>query len=210
MSKKLEVKQERRRIAEERLAERKRAARRRNLITFGIAGLVTALVVFLIMSERGGEENVGVAAGKAGCDAIERDEVTGEADHVDEGTTQTYEQDPPTSGPHYATPAAPDFYTDDIEKERVVHNLEHGFIVFWYDPDAPDDTVEQIENLVDQEADASVGVPYDNVPSGKTFVMTAWGASQACARPSQKVVDDFRTEFQGQGPEKIVPPFDPD
>jgi hypothetical protein len=90
--------------------------------------------------------------------------------------------------------------------------MEHGIVVFWYDSDAPEETLDQIEDIVDQESGASIGVPFANVPSGKTFVMTAWGASQACARPSQAVVDEFRTEFQGRGPEAIpgIDPFESD
>ena len=45
---------------------------------------------------------------------------------------EPYNSDPPTSGPHYAQPAQAGFYDEALPDEQLVHNLEHGYIVIWY------------------------------------------------------------------------------
>lgn len=211
MSKKLQEKQRRRLEQERRQQEQRQAARRRNLVTVGIAVLVALLVVILVIRDRQQEteeteELTGVAAAQAGCGEVEETDEEGKT-HVPEGTDVEYGTTPPTSGDHYATPANAGFYPVALPEEQLVHNLEHGLIVIWYRPDAPSQVREALEVVVDQERVATVATPYDLVPTGFNFVMTAWGASQACEKVSQEVVDDFRREYQGKGPEKIAPPF---
>jgi hypothetical protein len=56
-----------------------------------------------------------------------------EAEHIPEGQTATnYNSDPPTSGQHYSEPAEAGFYEEALPDERLVHNLEHGHIVVYY------------------------------------------------------------------------------
>lgn len=210
MSKKLLEKQRRRLEQEKKLAEQRSAARRRNLITIVVATVVLGLVIGAIVLQRRSEEPsgpVGVAASEAGCGSIERPEEQGR-DHIEVGAPHPpYSSSPPTSGPHYETPASTGFYPSPLEPEQVVHNLEHSQIVIWYRPDVSETTLDQIEAIVDQEPLATVAVPYDDIEGSASFVLTAWGASQSCARVSQEVIDDFRRQFQGKGPEKFVPPF---
>jgi hypothetical protein len=209
----LEEKQQRRLAEERKRQEMQRAARKRTLITVGIALLVGALVVFLIINDssrnNGGDSvDAGVAAGEAGCGEVETPE-QGEAEHVEEGTDIQYTTSPPTSGNHYPTAADPGFYSDPIPEENVVHNLEHGQIVIWYSPDAPQATIDSIESVVDEEAIALVAVPYDGIPSGSELSFTAWGALQSCSDFSNDILSQFRAEFQGRGPENVgIPTFD--
>lgn len=208
MSKKLEEKQRRRLADERRKAEAQRAQRRGNLITIAIAAIVVIVVVALVLQDRGAQnEPVGVAAQEAGCGEIETQEGDGR-DHVPDGDDVVYETDPPTSGPHYGTPADLAFYTQPLPPEQLVHNLEHGQIVFWYDEDAPQSVIDGLEAIVDRNPIALLASPYDGIESPNNFVMTAWGASQACQQVSQEVIDDFRRRFQGQGPEELTPPFE--
>lgn len=214
MSKKLEQKQARREAEERRAAEQKKAAFKRNALTIGAALLVTAIVVAAIWFQKedaaapGGSENVGVAAAKAGCEDIETFEEQ-KASHIGVGEAhEPYNSSPPTSGPHYEIPADTAFYPDQVPVEQVIHNQEHGQIVIWYSPDATDETKEQIEALVDQQPAATVAVPYADIEAPYQLVLSAWGASQHCEQVSQDVVDDFRREYQGMGPEKLTPPFE--
>ena len=212
MSKKLQEKQQRRLAEERRRQEQQQAARRRNLVTIGIAVVVLGLVVGSIYYQRREEdrrlENVGVPASQAGCEQIERPEEQGR-EHIEEGAPhEPYSSSPPTSGPHYATPAQVDFYSSALPPEQLVHNLEHGQIVIWYRPDAPQDTIDAIEALVEQEPAATVASQYEDIEQPYTFALTGWGGLQRCTRVSQEVVDDFRREFQGKGPEALTPPFE--
>ena len=211
MSRKLEEKQQRRLAEERRREEQRRAALRRNLVTGGVAVAVLALVVGSIALQKRGEGSggrVGVAAAQAGCGEIEEHEDLGR-DHIEPGEQHdVYNSSPPTSGPHYGTPAETGFYSTPLPPEQLVHNLEHGQIVIWYSPDASQEIKDQLEEIVDQERLATVAAPYEGIEGSASFVLTGWTVSQSCARVSQEVIDDFREKYQGQGPEPITPPFE--
>ena len=217
MSKKLEEKQRRRLAEERRRAEARKAARRRNLVTLGIALAVGAGVVLLIINERTVDTGpLGVSAAQAGCEEIET--ITDASrEHVDEGTNVDYDESPPMGGSHWPVPADAVFYSAELEEERLVHNLEHGQIVIWYQPDIDDEVKDDIETFVDRENDVAIkdgarvgpmlAAPYPNIDGSFTFAMTAWEASQSCEEMSSEAIDDFRARYQGRGPELVVPPF---
>ena len=214
MSKKLHEKQQRRLAQEAKRARQKKEHRRANLITVGIAAAVAIAVVLIIVL--GGSDpvnNVGVAASEANC--TERETFESEGDqHVDVGTPVQYEANPPTTGNHWPTEAiAPTGFSEEpIAAESVVHNQEHGMIAVYYNPEAPDEVLDQIEQLVDQEQTATVGLPWDEIEDPYNFVLTAWdganeeGAQMSCELPSQEVWNDWRTDFQGRGPENVGTP----
>jgi hypothetical protein len=131
------------------------------------------------------------------------------ARHITVGSRyRHYDSTPPTSGPHWQITADPGFYTVELPLEELVHNLEHGQIVVWYAPYIDRETQSALELLVAQNAGAVIAVPYSKVQPPYEFVLTAWGASQSCARVSKPVIDRFRRRFQGRGPEDVgVPTF---
>lgn len=205
-SKKLLEKQQRRAAEEERRREQQKAARKRNLVTLVIALVVIVLVATLVIQNRdeSGGNLPSVGRGEAGCTEIEEHDIEGQ-EHVD--VTPQYQTNPPTSGNHLQTPASPGFFDEAVDPGAVVHNMEHGQIIFWYDPEAPPDVIDAIEAAVDQQFDASLAIPWDEIESPYNFAMTAWGASQHCREVSQSVVDAFREEYQGRGPE-VIPGID--
>ncbi len=219
VSKKLEEKQ-RRRLAEERKRdELKKARRRRSLVTTLVALLVAGGVVAAIFAQRGAQEaelaNYGVPEGEANCGDVEERDEQGR-DHIDVGAPhEPYTTTPPTSGSHYNSaglgPVQAGFYDDpaDAPPEGVLHNLEHGFIVFYYSPDAPAEVIADLELAVEDEAQASVATPFSGIEGDANFVMTAWNVAQSCEQVSQSTIDEFRRAYQGiAGPEKIVRPFE--
>jgi Protein of unknown function (DUF3105) len=224
MSKKLQDKQ-RRRVAEQmRRDQQRKATRRSNLITLAIAIVIIGAVTFLIVSRRGDGKTPpapeGVRAVEAGCDPIEEHEEEGNR-HVEAGADVEYETVPPTSGDHWPTANVADagFYPQEVAEESLVHNMEHGQIVIWYAPDSSSETIDNLEALaknandpdnVPQGAQPIIVVPYDDVPEGKSFVLTAWTQSQACGRYSLGAINDFREKFQGRGPEAATAPFVPE
>ncbi|MBI3358512.1 MAG: DUF3105 domain-containing protein [Nitrospirae bacterium] len=55
--------------------------------------------------------------------------------HVPKETRVTYKTDPPTSGLHHDKWLPPSVYEEDkTEPELLVHNLEHGNVVIYFDP----------------------------------------------------------------------------
>jgi hypothetical protein len=220
VSKKLQQKQARRLAEERRKAELRRAARRRNLLTIGIAAVVVVAIAALVVSERLAENApIGVSESDARCGDVREFEATSR-EHIPEGSEhEPYNSSPPTNGPHYANPAQAGFYTSALPPEQLVHNLEHGQIVIWYAPDAPDAVKEDIEQIVRDQPLATTASPYEGELDGN-FALTAWfhaeeaggfpegaGVMQTCEQVSEAVVDEFRRNFQGKSPEPVTPTF---
>jgi Protein of unknown function (DUF3105) len=219
VSKKLEEKQRRRLAEERRKEEQRKAAQRRNLVTIAIAAAVAILVVGLIVQQRNGSggnpQGFGVAASQAGCLAVEHPKPLPGV-HIPLGAShKPYDSSPPTSGPHYPQPIAPidpGFYSIAQTPEKVVHNLEHGNIVIWYNPTAPESLQADIRAAVDEVPNYTVATPYANMKPGYNVALTAWGQLQFCKQISKQVVDDFRTNYQGRGAsteEGLSPTFTP-
>ena len=70
------------------------------------------------------------------------------SDHVAVGAAVEYQSDPPASGNHWPSTAAWGFFRDTPPPdENLVHNLEHGGVIIWYDPQQV--TEEQSQQLFD-------------------------------------------------------------
>lgn len=98
-----------------------------------------------------------------------------------------YNSNPPTSGPHYGRGLLSGFYEDadlaelpPYPQASLVHNLEHGYIVFWYNCDLVDE--KQCDDLKDdlrQYLDAPLTVskliafPWKSMDA--PLVLTSWG-----------------------------------
>lgn len=211
MSKKLEQKQQRRLAEERRRAERRREALRKNMVTIIVAVVVAAIVVvaiFFTRKERGlTGAPIGVSAAEANCSDVENYEQVSR-EHIDVGAEHgPYNSEPGTSGPHYEVPANTGFYAEELPQEQLIHNMEHGQIILWYSPELPPTTVDQIESLVDKQAQATVAVPYPDIEAPNEIVVTAWTASMTCEKISEAAINEFRKEFQGNSPEPLTPPF---
>ena len=88
-----------------------------------------------------------------------------------------YTSTPPTSGCHDPSPANWGVYTSAAPTQQLIHNLEHGGIVIWYDPErvgAGDlDTLTQYVN-----SQVASGI------SGRfKFILSPWGGQDALPAP---------------------------
>ena len=69
------------------------------------------------------------------------------------GTSDQWNTDPPTNGPHYGIAAIFGIYEDELELARVVHNLEHGGIFILYGDEVPDATVDELRDVLRRPPD---------------------------------------------------------
>jgi hypothetical protein len=53
--------------------------------------------------------------------------------HIPEGSKTNYKFNPPTAGDHYPSWITKGFYDEPRPDGNLVHSLEHGYIVLWYD-----------------------------------------------------------------------------
>jgi hypothetical protein len=100
-----------------------------------------------------------IGAPASSCDKITTKKADGNQQHVPTGTQVTYSTAPPAFGSHWneqgvaPAPFNRKFYTDKDrpELEALVHNLEHGYTILWYDQSVADDASEL--NVIDGIAD---------------------------------------------------------
>ena len=116
---------------EERRARQRRDQIRNYAIWGGLGILLLAVIGFMVW------RGVRPAAGEAIPEMVSSPHIAPESDPGE------YNSDPPTSGLHYASEAEAGFYDENIYTHPagyLVHNLEHGYVVFWYNCDLLSDT----------------------------------------------------------------------
>jgi hypothetical protein len=197
--------------------EPRKPADRRLLLLFG-AGIVAAAVgvgAFLLLRGSGGGEGVASAMGQAGC--TYREVPAGGQNHINDPNAipEQWTTFPPTSGPHYVTPAIFGIYDEPIQVARVVHNLEHGGVAIYYGDDVPE---EQVEALGRFYRDDPTGLLVAALPRLRDKIaLTAWtapvegeegrplGHLAECTRYDENAFKTFRDELRFSGPERLPP-----
>ena len=162
--------------------------------------------------------------------------------HVPEGTTVTYDYAPPAYGKHWnvagvaPVPMDQRFYStsDRPHLEQLVHNLEHGFTILWYDDTIAEDSeaMTELRAIARKFSDTSdrrnafIIAPWTSedeggkgFPDGQHLALTHWSAGgagetdttkqvgvwQYCSDVSGEAVDAFITDYpQLDSPEPSV------
>lgn len=219
---------DRRAVLEQLKKEQQRAEKRRTSIII-VASAVVALAIIavpawqLIRQEQaaaGDLETLGQPADAAGCDDVITETAEGSNDHRPQGEQISYERTPPASGPHYDRPAefSRKFYStsDRPDVEFLVHNLEHGYNILWYDETIAEDddqlaAVRAISKKFEgtELSDKFIAAPWtaedgEPLPEGKNVALTHWsvgdgeeqvGVWQYCAAPSGEAVAQFVEDY---------------
>lgn len=114
--------------------------------------------------------------------------VSGENSHVPENNPlPPFSTDPPTSGTHYPTWWSPGFYDEDSPEATnvaspagyLVHNLEHGYVIFWYNctlltPEACE-TLKSELRVVIEDANNFKIIAFPWASTDVPVVATSWG-----------------------------------
>ena len=171
--------------------------RRKNLLLAAIAIGVAAILIVpstLVLVHRNHQKHrdpatIGASAAAAQCDAVKVDPATGGQDHVDAKTHVDYATIPPSSGRHFQFPADVNirgYYTtkDTPTVEQLVHNLEHGYTVVWYDPKIASGELNVLKDVAGllrnkQEFHKIIVAPWDTTrgafPANRPIAMSHWG-----------------------------------
>lgn len=123
--------------------------------------------------------------------------------HVPVGTVVTYYTDPPTSGNHYPNPQAGGYFEIPIAAGFLVHSMEHGGVIVYYDPAVL--TTAQ-KNALKALAAAHPGIFGMIVCVPRTdptypLILTAWTHRLRLGAYDQARIDGFLGFFLGEGPE---------
>jgi flagellar basal body-associated protein FliL len=138
------------------------------------------------------------------------------AEHIPEGQKATnYNSDPPTSGQHYPEPAEVGFYEEALPDERLVHNLEHGYIVVYYnctglaESDCNDlkEGIRQAMNsaglVPSTQTLKIIAVPRSDMQSMVTY--TSWGRLYRAESFDPEEFTQFVEQNRNQAPEPFAP-----
>jgi Protein of unknown function (DUF3105). len=223
---------DRRAVIEQMRREQKRGERRRTSMIIG-ACVVVALAIVAVpawqvfqqeKAAAGDLESIGVNADAASCDDVVTAPAEGNNEHKPEGSTVVYDDAPPAFGPHYPTPApfARKYYSaaERPDLPYLVHNLEHGYNILWYDQTVAGDSaqlaaVKAIAAKFEGQklTDKFIAAPWTDedgkpFPDGKHVALTHWslgggdgdpakqvGVWQYCAAPSGEVVAEFVKKY---------------
>ena len=135
-------------------------------------------------------------ATSADCGPVLREPTDGAGAHVNDAT---YDTGPPSYGDHAARweVRAENFYhlEDRPEVSVLVHNLEHGYNILWYDQTVldDDDALSRLQEIANQyatldrspdPANAFIAVPWTATdgaafPNGMSYALTHWYADPA-------------------------------
>jgi hypothetical protein len=219
-------------------AAQKRAERRRLLVVIvacvAVIAIIGAAVAWAVIGEQNKKnealQSISGDVAAASCDPVTDDPASGSSEHVGPGTKQAnvtkieYSTVPPSSGKHFAVPAVDKrrVYTvaDAPQIETLVHNLEHGYTILWYDRSLEKEQAATFEalatkiNAMKESANKFLVSPWDPAygafPAGKKYALSHWSADvdqasgkvsnqlghrQLCGGLNTTVVEDFVKKY---------------
>ena len=216
---------------ERKAAEAAAGERRKRMIGFGAAGVLVAAAIIaiavVVISSGGGDDggndpersaepsdefqkasipaaevkNLEQAASAAKCTVKTfpsegRSHVDG---HVD------YKTNPPTSGNHNIQPAADGAYTTAPAVENLVHSMEHGRVILWFQPNVSAQLKGQLKTLFDED-DYHVILTPNTRKMPAQVAASSWTRSITCPEVTNATWDAlrlFRDRYRDQAPEQV-------
>lgn len=222
---------DRRAVVEQMRREQQRAERRRTIIVV-VACVIVAVAIIapaaaVLFKQKqttdGPVAAIGASEKAAGCQPITTKKANGNQQHKPAGTNIFYPDAPPAFGPHWPVPAdfSRKFYTSEDRPpvEQLVHNLEHGYTILWYDQSVADnaDELAQVKAIAgtfegQKLSDKFIAAPWTDkdgkpFPSGTHLALTHWSAGgdptgksqkgvwQYCGKPSGAVVTKYMKAY---------------
>ena len=167
----------------------KKKRKNRNLM-FGIGGVLVAIASIAgLVTVFGGGPDIGVAV----------DTQPGQHYNPENFPAFEYNTSPPSSGPHYPRWSSWGFLGMPLDPHEVVHNMEHGGVVIWYQPDSA--LAGQVNQLVRELGNQCVVAgSYTEMPA--TVAVTAWGRILELESFDGGQIREFVQAYRGDlGPE---------
>lgn len=228
----------RRDIADQLRNQQKRADKRQGLVIIGACAFIAVVIIGLAafqpvkswwdLRSFKNSEIADIGAPASACGDIITKKANGNQDHVPPGTDVKYPDAPPAFGQHENTPDTMDrkLYTKDDRPrvEMLVHNLEHGYTILWYDASVADDSTQmtEIKAIASKLAGTSnqrlkfKAAPWLDsdgkaFPDGQHVALTHWskggadvddadvekqvGVWQYCSKVSGEALNDYMLEY---------------
>ncbi|CAN5560983.1 hypothetical protein BH11ACT8_BH11ACT8_34300 [soil metagenome] len=231
------AKSERQKLIDQAMNKQRGADKRRGFAIVGVCILISALIVGAaayrpIKSAIDERQYKSVALSSIGapasaCQDVITKKASGVSNHVDQDVTVDYDTAPPAYGAHWniaglaPAPFTDKFYdsTDRPELEALVHNLEHGYTILWYDKTIADDAGEMSKiRSIARKFDISddnfrlkfIAAPWESsdengasFPDDQHVAFTHWsgdstksvGVWQYCSKTSGAALETFMDDY---------------
>jgi hypothetical protein len=193
---------------------------RRLLAILAAVGVAVVVVVALALAvglgggDDGPKDDARPALEAAGCTVTTVAALKGvHSIATPDGTSDKWNTDPPTSGPHYEVPVIWGTYTEPVNQAQLVHNLEHGGVAIQYGDAVPQATIDRLESFVQENPRGTVLAPYPKL--GDQIALGAWVTESAdqpekgtaylakCPAFDATAFQAFLDAYQFQGPERF-------
>jgi len=172
-----------------------------------VVGLLVVLLVVLFGS--GADPNAGSAQADAGQGHVSVGGDCRAEPETCDSADNPYTSLPATSGPHWDSPANWGVYSTAQAESQLIHNLEHGGVVIWYEAGLEAAQVQELSSYVTAQVAQGIGGRF-------RFILTPWGGEEELPSPimvtswryllgldevDTGAIDAFVREHYGQAPE---------
>ena len=126
-------------------------------------------------------------------------------EHLPPGEPISYRASPPYGGSHWEIPTRCGVYAEQQAFEGLVHTMEHGAVIIYYQPDLA--TVDEVERLGAVASDLLeqgrriILTPHQGISS--PLALAAWGAILELDRLEDETISGFANAFENRGPERF-------
>jgi len=185
----------------------------------GVAVLVVLVVAIWFFFLSGGNDTTGLDAEPAGMEdeplpdegnegVISQVETFEDQGREHRSGDIDYDRVPPLSGPHSEDWVSAGFYSETPRLEEIIHSLEHGAVVIYYDPAALNSEAEASLRAWAEHKDGQwqsvIVAPNPNDDPRGDYVLTAWTHRLTLDSYDAEAVQAFAAEYLGRGPENPV------
>ena len=227
-------KNDRRAVVDDIRRKKARAEKLRGLTIVGVSAVIAFLIIAVAayapvmrwweLRQFEGIDLSNIGAPASACGKVTTKDQSGNQDHVPRGTPVTYPDAPPAFGQHWDVWDEMDrkLYTeaDRPAVAELVHNLEHGYTILWYDETVAGDEqqMEDLRGIASKYAGTDnlrlkfKAVPWTSAdgkafPDGQHVAVTHWTANteendgkqqgvwQYCSAPSGAALKQFMLDY---------------
>jgi hypothetical protein len=174
---------------------------------------VCALLASVVSIDCGDGVTSTASAPQGACNAVITTFQGGSRGHQGECSGLSYPMSPPVFGDHYPVWAAYGSYDFPIPLGYLVHDLEHGAVVIFYEcPHGCSDEVAEVQRFIDALPEDSrctpLGIPRQVIlvprPGlGSRWAASAWGVSITADCFDPELFRRFYDEHVAHGPEDL-------
>ena len=186
-------------------AEMRKQQARRKLLTYGGLGLLAAALVL----------GIAYLASRAPSGLLGDEVAVVSAEHVAEGSDPgPYASNPPAGGTHYASELEAGFYEEDAPEAGMaypagplVHNLEHGYVIFWYNCAAYEGDCSTLKETIRAAMDKAgrtklIAFPWTDMQV--PLAMTSWGRIMEFRQIDNDLMVAFALNNRNHAPESYA------